>query len=108
MRTAVSVASAAPVATLRDARIDFLRGLALCMIFVDHLVDDPLAKLTYRVIGFSDAAEIFVFLSGLACGIAYTRVLAREGVFALILTILKRAQRIYAYYALSSGAIILL
>jgi hypothetical protein len=93
---------------MRDLRIDFFRGLALYMILVDHVAGDPLARLTYRVFGFSDAAEIFVFLSGLACGIAYLRVLAHQGWSALILTIAKRAWRIYVYYVLSSGAIILL
>jgi len=92
----------------RDPRIDFFRGLALYMIFVDHVLGDPLGRITYHAIGFSDAAEIFVFISGLACGIAYSRVLARKGWSALFSSITKRAARIYIYYALSSGAIILL
>jgi hypothetical protein len=92
----------------RDPRIDFFRGLALYMIFVDHVASDPLAGLTYRVWGFSDAAEVFVFLSGLACGIAYSRIFVRQGLSALFLAITKRAGRIYFYYALSSAAIILL
>jgi hypothetical protein len=48
----------------RDLRIDFFRGLALYMIIFDHIPGDPLSKLTYARLGFSDAAEIFVFLSG--------------------------------------------
>jgi hypothetical protein len=94
--------------SVRDLRIDFFRGLALYMIFVDHVAGDPLARFTYQILGFSDAAEIFVFLSGLACGIAYSRVLARQGLSALILAVANRAARIYVYYALSSVAIILL
>jgi hypothetical protein len=92
----------------RDPRIDFFRGLALYMIFVDHVPGDPLSRITFHAIGFSDAAEIFVFISGLSCGIAYSRVLARKGWSALFSSITKRAARIYIYYALSSGAIILL
>jgi hypothetical protein len=88
----------------RDRRIDFFRGLALYMIFVDHVIGDPLAKFTFQSIGFSDAAEIFVFVSGLACGIAYSR----QSLSALFSSIAKRAGRIYIYYALSSGAVILL
>jgi hypothetical protein len=91
----------------RDRRIDFFRGLALYMIFVDHVIGDPLSKFTFRSIGFSDASEIFVFISGLACGIAYSRS-ARQSLSALFSSIAKRAGRIYIYYALSSGAIILL
>lgn len=93
---------------IRDHRIDFFRGFALYMILVDHIVGDPLARLTYQHIGFSDAAEIFVYLSGLACGIAYSRMLARNGWTNLILVITKRAARIYAYYAVSGGAAILI
>jgi len=38
------------------------------MIVVDHVSGDPLAMFTYRILGFSDAAEMLVFLSGIACG----------------------------------------
>ena len=92
----------------RDLRIDFLRGLALYMIFVDHVLDDPLSMLTYRILGFSDAAEIFVFLSGVACGTAYSRTFDRGGLSGLVWATTKRAGRIYFYYALSSAAIILI
>src|ERR1700730_9961011 len=78
------------------------------MIFVDHVSGDPLAKFTYRMIGFSDAAELFVFISGLACGIAYSRIFARQGFVGLIAAISKRAGRIYFYYTSSSVAMILL
>ena len=93
---------------MRDPRIDFFRGLAIYMIFVDHVSGDPLAKLTFHMLGFSDAAELFVFISGLACGIAYSRVFARHGFSVLTLSIIKRAGRIYLYYVLSSVAMILL
>ena len=93
---------------MRDCRIDFFRGLSIYMIFIDHVSGDPLAKFTYQSLGFSDAAEIFVFLSGLACGIAYSRALARKGWRALIATVARRAGRIYFYYVLSSIAIILI
>ena len=91
----------------RDLRIDFLRGLALYMIFVDHVLGDPLSMLTYRILGFSDAAEIFVFLSGVACGTAYSRTFARGGLSGLVWATAKRAGRIYFYYVLSSAATIL-
>ena len=47
----------------RDHRIDFFRGLALIFIFWDHIPHNPLAELTVRNFGLSDAAEIFVFLA---------------------------------------------
>lgn len=93
---------------MRDLRIDFFRGLAIYMIFVDHVSGDPLAKFTYHMIGLSDAAELFVFLSGLACGIAYSRMLARDGFAALTWAVIRRAGRIYLYYVLSSIIMIVL
>src|SRR5262245_40109337 len=95
-------------AGLRDLRLDLLRGLAIYMIFLDHVTGDPLAKFTYRMIGFSDAAEIFVFVSGLACGIAYSRIFARQGPYGLTVAIAKRVARIYVSYAFSSIVVILL
>lgn len=94
-------------AVLRDSRIDFVRGFALYMIFVDHVFGDPLTLFTYHILGFSDAAEIFIFLSGIACGIAYSRKFARDGMFDLIRSTAMRVGRIYFYYVLSSAAMIL-
>ncbi len=55
----------------RDPRIDFFRGLALIFIFWDHVPHNPLGQITLRNIGFSDAAEVFVFLAGYAAILAY-------------------------------------
>jgi hypothetical protein len=93
---------------VRDLRIDFFRGLALYMVVVDHIGGDPLAKFTYQRLGFSDAAEIFVYVSGVACGLAYSSLLERRGWGALMHVLGVRAIRIYFYYALSSAATILL
>jgi len=90
----------------RDLRLDLFRGLALYMIFIDHVVGSPFSHFTYQAIGFSDAAEIFVYLSGLGCGIAYSRLLARKGWSGLLAAAVRRAIRIYAFY-LASGAIVI-
>lgn len=58
--------------TRRDLRIDLLRGLALVMIFLNHIPDNVLSRFTSRNLGFSDAAEAFVLLSGLSAGLAYS------------------------------------
>jgi hypothetical protein len=55
----------------RETRIDVLRALALLTIFVDHVPGNAFERLTYRNFGFSDAAEVFVLLSGMAVGLAY-------------------------------------
>src|SRR5215475_368870 len=92
----------------RDVRIDFFRGLALYMILVDHVIADPISRFTYQRFGFSDAAEIFVFLSGISRGIVYSRVLLRSGWRGLITKITRRTALIYVYYILSSIVVILL
>ncbi|WP_126974776.1 OpgC family protein [Frigidibacter oleivorans] len=55
----------------RDTRLDALRGLALVMIFINHVPGTVFEHWTSRNFGFSDAAEGFVLMSGLAAGIAY-------------------------------------
>jgi hypothetical protein len=92
----------------RDLRIDFFRGLALFMIIFDHVPGDPLSKFTYARLGFSDAAEIFVFLSGVSCGIVYPRVLLRQGVGVLLKRVSWRALQIYTYYLVASLVTILI
>jgi hypothetical protein len=51
--------------------IDFWRGFALLTIFADHMPYTVLAHVTHRNIGLSDAAEGFVFLSGMSAALAY-------------------------------------
>lgn len=55
----------------RDPRLDVFRGIALMMIFVNHVPGNPLEALTSRNFGFSDAAEGFVFIAGLSAALAY-------------------------------------
>ena len=55
----------------RDLRLDFFRGLALACIFIDHIPDTVLARFTLHAVGFSDAAEVFIFISGYSAALAY-------------------------------------
>src|ERR1700747_1627678 len=47
----------------RELRLDLFRGLALWLIYIDHVSPDVLTWFTIRNYGFSDAGEIFVFIS---------------------------------------------
>lgn len=64
--------SSPPPKTVRDPRLDVLRGLALAMIFINHVPGNAFEHWTSRNFGFSDAAEGFVFMSGAAAGLAYS------------------------------------
>ena len=57
----------------RDPRLDAARGFALATIALTHIPGLVYADWTLRRWGFSDAAEIFVLVSGLALGMAYAR-----------------------------------
>lgn len=80
----------------RDLRIDFLRGVALLMIFVDHSPWNPLTVLTLRTWSFGDAAELFFFISGYVAALVYGRTLVQRGFFAATARIYRRAWDIYA------------
>ncbi len=82
----------------RDQRIDFFRGLALIFIFWDHIPHNPLAELTVRNFGFSDAAEIFVFLAGYAAVLAYGKIGQRDGFLLAGIKILRRAWVLYVVH----------
>ncbi len=82
----------------RDPRIDFFRGLALIFIFWDHVPHNPLGQITLRNFGFSDAAEVFVFLAGYASVLAYGKIMQRDGYWMASLKILRRAWVLYVVH----------
>jgi hypothetical protein len=84
----------------RDLRIDACRGLALIFIFLDHIPGNILSWLTLRNYGFSDTTEVFVFVSGYTCMIAYGGGLPRLGWGATIVRAVRRAWEIYVAFLL--------
>jgi hypothetical protein len=81
--------------SIRDLRIDFLRGLALITIFIDHVPGNPLNQFTMRNFGFADAAELFVILAGISSMMAYGKYLKSESFTAGFRRIAQRCLRIY-------------
>jgi hypothetical protein len=98
-------ARAAPAAVLtpavsisaseRELRIDLFRGLALWLIFIDHMSPDLLTWFTIRSYGFSDAAEIFIFISGYTAAFVYGRAMRETGFVLATARILRRVWQIY-------------
>jgi hypothetical protein len=84
----------------RDLRIDACRGIALWWIFLDHIPHNIGSWLTPRNYGFSDAAEIFMFVSGVTCALAYGKALRCEGWTGLIGRTLRRSWDIYVAFLL--------
>jgi hypothetical protein len=89
----------------RDARIDVIRGAGILMIALDHLggVAERLAPggftllfATWTRIGWSSAAEFFVFFSGYLIGLVYARTLQVRGPLMLQARAVHRSWEIYA------------
>ncbi|WP_170605073.1 OpgC family protein [Ruegeria arenilitoris] len=74
----VSVSAATPART-RDPRLDFYRGIAMFIILIAHIPNDPWARWIPARFGYSDATEIFVFCSGMASAIAFGGAFMRKG-----------------------------
>lgn len=89
--------------TQRDARIDFLRGFFILSMCVDHLGyllqvigNNASAKVyTYQSLGWSSAAEFFVFFSGYVIATVYSRTLAARGFWRTQLRGLHRSWELY-------------
>jgi len=95
-----AAATSAPAITLaaagdRELRLDLFRGLALWLIFVDHLPPNFLTWFTIRNYGFSDATEIFIFISGYTAAFVYGRAMLEAGVVVATARILRRVWQIY-------------
>ena len=84
----------------RDLRIDACRGIALWFIFLDHVPNNIGSWLTLRNYGFSDAAEVFMFVSGVTCALAYGKALRFEGWTGVIRRTLLRSWEIYVAFLL--------
>jgi hypothetical protein len=87
----------APVVTttVRDLRLDLFRGIALWLIFLDHIPSNMVSWVTIRNYGFSDAAEIFIFISGYTAAFVYGRSMTERGFIVSSASILRRAWQIY-------------
>jgi hypothetical protein len=81
----------------RDPRIDVLRGLALLMIFADHIPQNMLNTITLHNFAFCDAAEAFVLLAGFSSALAYGRSIERDGWRVGLSRIARRCGRIYLF-----------
>ncbi len=80
----------------RDVRVDVLRGLALLIIYTDHIEGNVFRQFTPQAVGFSDMAEAFFFLSGYVSGIAYWRRLTSQGLLMCQLRAVTRSLQLLA------------
>src|SRR4051794_18869971 len=95
LRATEAPAITLPVTGERELRLDLFRGLALWLIFVDHLPTNILTWFTIRNYGFSDATEIFIFISGYTAAFVYGRAMLEVGFVVASARILRRVWQIY-------------
>lgn len=79
----------------RDYRLDLLRGFANWAIFLDHIPNNVVNWITQRNYGFSDAADLFVFISGYTASFVYGRMIVERGFVIGGTRLIKRAWQIY-------------
>ncbi len=65
--------------TGRDLRLDLFRGLANWAIFLDHIPHEVLSWVTIKNYGLSDAADLFVFISGYTAAFVFGRIMIERG-----------------------------
>ncbi|MBX3526174.1 MAG: OpgC domain-containing protein [Rhodoblastus sp.] len=79
----------------RDPRLDFFRGIGMFIILVAHIPWNPWTNWIPARFGFSDAADLFVFCSGMASALAFATVFDRNGLLLGALRILHRVWQVY-------------
>lgn len=89
-----------PVKTsARDLRLDFFRGLGLLVIYSNHVAEISHRSIfmifSWRMFGISDAAELFIFISGFLFGLIYYRTYLARGYWACQKKAIARSAQIY-------------
>ncbi|MDP1585754.1 MAG: OpgC domain-containing protein, partial [Bradyrhizobium sp.] len=84
-----------PAGAERELRLDLFRGLALWLIYIGHLPNNIVTWFTFRNYGFSDATEIFIFISGYTAAFVYGRAMLEAGFVIATARILRRVWQIY-------------
>jgi hypothetical protein len=84
-----------PVEIPRDFRLDLYRGFALWLIFLAHIPGTIFNRITPWHYGFSDPAEVFIFVSGYANAYVYGRVMEQRGFLIGGAQIVRRAFEAY-------------
>lgn len=79
----------------RDPRLDFFRGLGMFIILVAHIPWNSWTEWIPARFGFSDAADLFVFCSGMASALAFAPVFDRQGWLIGATRILHRVWQVY-------------
>src|SRR6478736_10277709 len=84
----------------RDLRLDLLRGIANWAIFLNHIPNNAINWITTRNYGFSDGAELFVFISGYTAALVYGRIMRDHGFVIGATRLAKRVWQLYVAHVM--------
>lgn len=84
----------------RDLRLDLLRGIANWAIFLDHIPNNIVNWITTRNYGFSDAADLFVFISGYTASFVYAKMMLERGFVVGGTRLFKRVWQLYVAHVI--------
>jgi hypothetical protein len=90
----------------RVIELDFFRGIALLIIFWDHLHWFVKVGAPFRY-GFSDAAAVFIFLSGYVSGLVYSKVYYSHGFRVVMFKAVRRSLQIYSAHIIAFAVLFL-
>ena len=91
---------------VRDPRLDFFRGLGMFIILIAHIPWNGWTEWIPARFGFSDAADMFVFCSGMASSIAFGQVFIQRGWWLGTARIAFRVWQVYWAHICSFLAVI--
>ena len=93
----------------RDLRIDWLRGLAMICVIVNHSrISSLLSWFSYERFWVVTAAEVFVVLSGTVLGMVYGRRLVRDGWLVVVRGLGRRALTLYGAFVLVTLSVLVI
>jgi hypothetical protein len=84
----------------RDLRLDLFRGLANWAMFLGHVPGTVLAWFSFRNYGFSDGADLFVFISGYTSALVFGRKMLERGFVFGTTRLIRRVWQIYVAHVL--------
>ena len=84
----------------RDLRLDLFRGLANWLMFLGHVSTSVLAWFSFRNYGFSDGADLFVFISGYTSALVFGRRMIEGGLLFGTTRLWRRVWQIYVAHIL--------
>jgi hypothetical protein len=79
----------------RDLRLDFFRGITMFIIFLAHGAGNTWTWYIPAHFGFSSGAELFVFCSGIASGMAFGALFVKRGFWLGSMRVVYRVWQVY-------------